>query len=142
MSSVIALTTHQRTVDWFLARYFRITSTTFHVAVNVKAAIYINTYELHALHDRVIHILRLNPRKTITGQNAGELEDKDLPTQRSEQVRREGEGERGTVVGDEKCTVEYWLRGSNNKEKLQFFLRGTPCSILKGTTHYKASDGN
>ena len=63
--------------------------------------------------------MRLNPRKRITVQNAIDLDDEDLPTQRSQQVRREGEGERGTVIGDEKCTIEYWMRGSNSSKILQ-----------------------
>ena len=119
LSSIIALTMRQRTPDWFLARYFRFTSTTFHVAVNVKASVYINTNLLRQLHSRITGILCINPRKTITVQNASELDDEDLPTQRIHQVRKEGEGERGTVVGDEKCTAEYWLRKGSNVEKLQ-----------------------
>ena len=103
-SKVIFLTLSQRTSDWFLARYFRFTSTTLHVAVNVKAAVYVNTNELRALHARIIGILRLKPRKTITVLNAADLEDEDLTTQRSHHMQMEGQGEQGSVIGDKRVT--------------------------------------
>ena len=111
-SKVIFLTLSQRTSDWFLARYFRFISTTLHVAVNVKAAVYINTSDLRTLYARIIGILRLKPQKTITVIHAVDLEDEDLPTQRTHQVRTEGQGERGSILSDEKGAEEYWLRGN------------------------------
>eukprot|EP00984_Skeletonema_dohrnii_P032459 scaffold26691_cov108-Skeletonema_dohrnii-CCMP3373.AAC.1 len=112
-AGIISLTMLQRTVDWFLARCFTFTSTTLHVAINVLAAVYISTSLLRDLHSRVIKILRLNPKKVVTADNADELDDEDLPTQRLGRHRNEGEGEHGTHLGDEKCREEYWLRGKN-----------------------------
>ena len=83
---------------------------TLHVAVNVKAAVCVNTNKLRALHARIIGILRLKQRKTIIVLNAVDLEDKNLPTQRSLQVRTEGQGKRGSVIGDTKGAEEHWLR--------------------------------
>ena len=104
LSSVIVLTLLQRTADWFLARYFRFTSTDLHVVVNVNAAVYLNTTPLRELHNRIIGILRLKLRKTITIQNPAESEDEDLPDQRLRKVLTELDGERRSVIGDEKCS--------------------------------------
>ncbi len=93
MSRVTALTLFQCTADWFLACYFRFTSTTLHVVLNMKAAVYINTDHLRSLHSQTHDILCLNPRKTITVQNASDLDNEDLPTQRGNLVCQEGEGD-------------------------------------------------
>ncbi len=103
-----------------MARWFRFTSTTFHVAVNVKAAVYINTKRLKDLHQNILGALCLHPRKTITPDSAAHLEDEDLPAQRRSRPRVEGEGEQPTVTGDEKCHIDYWLKPSaNTLAKLQ-----------------------
>ena len=87
-------------VDWFLTRCFRFLSTTLHVAVNVKAAVDLNTNGLEALHAHILGKLRLKPRKTITVSNAVGLEGEDLQTQCSHQGwrKREGEQARSSVT--------------------------------------------
>ncbi|KAL7531815.1 hypothetical protein ACHAWF_003920, partial [Thalassiosira exigua] len=110
-ASVIAITITQRTYDWFLGRQWMFTSTTLHVAVNVKAAVYLNTSRLRELHSRVLKIIRLSPRKTIFAANADDLEDEDLPEQRGRSGPTEGNANRNPVFGDEKCSPSYWLRG-------------------------------
>ena len=82
-SSLFAISSSQRTVDWFLGRLYRFTSTTFHTAINVNAADYFNTPELKQLHQDILEIVQLNPRQTITFENAADLEEEDLPSQRN-----------------------------------------------------------
>ena len=81
-SSVYIITLAQRTVEWFLGRLFRFSSTTFHAAINVAAAEYYNTRELQELHSDVLHIVKLKPTRTVTFANAADLEEEDLPSQR------------------------------------------------------------
>ena len=107
MSRVTALTLFQRTADWFLARYFRFTSTTLHVVLNVKAAVYINTDHLRSLHLRTHDIICLNPRKTITVQNTSNLDGEDLLTQCGNLFNQEGEGDLCTNIGNKKCAVDH-----------------------------------
>ena len=114
LADVIVLTLLQRTVDWFLARLYCFSSTSFHASVNVKAAAYINTESMRTLHARCLQILRLHPRNTITVQNAVYLEDEDLPIQRGHLGRVEGTGEEQAQPSDEKCTTNYWLRGNKS----------------------------
>eukprot|EP00984_Skeletonema_dohrnii_P028253 scaffold18176_cov75-Skeletonema_dohrnii-CCMP3373.AAC.1 len=81
-SSLYIITLLQRTVDWFLGRLFCFSSTTFHAAINVAAAEYFNTRELQELHREVLEIVQLRPTRTVTFENAADLEEEDLPSQR------------------------------------------------------------
>ena len=116
---VTLLTLSQRTAEWFMQRYFRFTSTTLHVSLNVKVVVYLNTTFIQEVHTCILNILRLKPRKTIMVQSTADLEDEDLPTQCTHHVQIEGQGEQGSIIGDEKCTQEYWMRGNPKVDKLQ-----------------------
>ena len=69
-ANINILTLDQRTVNWFLARMFCFSSTAFHILINAKAAVYLNTSELRSLHSSILQILRLHPITAITLQNA------------------------------------------------------------------------
>ena len=103
LANIIVLTLEQRTVDWFLARMFCFLSTAFHILINVKAAVYLNTSELRSLHSSILQILRLRPITTVTVQNASDLEDPDLGSPHG-RARAEGATSSFSTV-NEKCTA-------------------------------------
>jgi len=89
-------------------------STSKHSSANVKGAVYLNTAKLRSLHARCLHIICLNPRNTITVANAVDLEDEDIPSQRSHQVRIEGVSESTILTSDQRCTTKCWLKANNS----------------------------
>ena len=95
LAGVILLTLEQRTPDWFLARLFCFTSTTLHVLLNVKYAVYLRTARLRELHEECVKICRLHPRTSVTAENAATVEDTDLPSQLS---RARAEGATGRFI--------------------------------------------
>ena len=69
-----AMSSGQRTPCWMISRLFCFSSTSLHDAVNVKSSVYLNTVLLRQLHANCLSILRLNPRKLVTIDNAAEME--------------------------------------------------------------------
>jgi len=114
ISNVTVVTMKQRTSDWFVGRQWRMTSTSKHSPINVKGAVYLNTTKLRSLHSRELRIMQLHPRNTITTVNTVDLEDKDIPSQRSHQVRIEGVVDQNIVTSDARCISKFWLCGNSN----------------------------
>ena len=106
-SSLYIISRQQRRPDWFWGRLWRWTSTTFHATVNVTTAEYFNTNELRQLHQEVKDILQLNPRNAVTYHNSADLEEDDLPSQRSGIHARLPLQE----ARHNNCTAEFWERG-------------------------------
>jgi len=90
------------------------TSTSKHSSINVKGTVYLNTTKLHSPHSIGLRIMRLHPRNTITTINAVDLEDEDIPSQCSHQVRIEGVADQNIVTSDAICTSRFWLHGNSN----------------------------
>ena len=87
---------------------FRFTSTTLHVCVNVTTAPYFES-ESQILHDAVKSIIQLSPRNEITYENAINVEDGDVPTQRSGLSAQIPDGIRTQPASHSNTTKEFWL---------------------------------
>ena len=102
------ITLLQGTPDWFLGRAFCFSSTSFHAALSVKEAVYLNNSEIWDLHAECLNIVQLSPKSRVTVQNAAYLDVEDLPAQ-SNRSRVEGVNESRPPINEE-CTVDYWSR--------------------------------
>ena len=117
---VYILTCKQHSTDWFLARLFRFSSTTFYVFVNVIDAVYFDDPELKELHQKCKDIVKLTPRNRITVDNAMTLEDDDVPNQRSDLIlNRKPVANQCQISNHNNCTKESWLRTCKKKPELQ-----------------------
>ena len=123
LSGVFQFTQRQQTTDWFLARMFCFTSTTFHVVINVSTAVYFNTMQLRNLFEYCKEVVQISPQNHVTVDNALALEDLDLPGQRGNLIRvfeRQGEeAGRNRRVVHVNSTPAFWLRGNQTKPQLQ-----------------------
>eukprot|EP00986_Skeletonema_menzelii_P000633 scaffold176_cov69-Skeletonema_menzelii.AAC.1 len=137
LSSLYIISLLQRTVDWFLGRLFCFTSTTFHAAINVIAADYYNTPELQQLHRDILQIVQLTPTRTVTFENAADLEEEDLPSQRGSHARFASSN-----AMHQNTTVQFWKNkprdalkkacDENGVEYPDFTLRSTTRNVLAG----------
>lgn len=117
-SNVYVMSRKQGSQDWRSARQWRFTSTSFHTVVNVREAEYINTTILRELHSEIKSIVQLEPKTSVTYDNAIDLEDDDLPTQRSGLHAQLVSNRASQKARHSNCTPEYWLRQCSNRKEM------------------------
>ena len=68
----------QRTVDWFMPRIGRFTSTTLHTVINVCDSIYFDDPYMKLLHVCCKNTVMISPMKDVTLANYESCVDKDI----------------------------------------------------------------
>ena len=101
-------TRKQGTQDCFGGCTSQFTSAGLHTAVNISSAEYINTTQLRELHDAAKNIIQIQNTKNVTYDNAIELEEEDLPSQRSGLHAALANERSSQRARHRNCTAEYW----------------------------------
>ena len=103
-------------IDWMTLRPWRFSSTSFHMAINVRFADYFEMTQLRVLHEEAKTIIQLNPTTDVTLANVATTEDETLPSQRSGLFARLSRSSQGSHHSN--CTAEYWLKNGGSRKKL------------------------
>lgn len=127
-SRIYILTSKQRTMDWFVARTFRITGTVAFVSVNFDSASFL-TEDMKESHNQILDMAQLTPKKVINLSNATEesfnsLESQPVPSGN----RRGGTGKRGRKADLQ--SNSYWNKFS--KSALEQCCQERCISLTKG----------
>lgn len=93
-----------------------ISSTSFHIVVNVRSADYFHTHQLRLLYEEAKVIIQLNPTTGVTLANAATVEDKTLPSQQSGIFARLSGSNQQSHHSN--CTTEYWLKNRGPRKRL------------------------
>ena len=138
IKNCIVMTSKQRTVDWFLMRMFRFTSTTLHVILNVRNAIYLNEHCIQLLHTSCKNIVMITALKDITLDNSLTEPDVDVGDLRR-QVDNSNSSHKESK--HEMSSPDYYKKGNrNSKSTLQKQCQEKGIAFLEKNTRQELAE--
>ena len=138
LDEILVMTQKQRTVDWFLMRMFRFTSTTLHVILNVRKAIYLDELPIQLIHTACKNIAMITPSKDINLDNSLTESDADVGDLRKQAVTSASSD---TNCKDDMSNPAYYRRGnSKTKQALQQLCQEMGVAFTEKNTKKELSE--